>query len=65
MCVCSVQHTLEVEAESAGFDPIKNFMNVEQAALVESDVPQELKTTVIFRLPSLMIEIKTYLQGYK
>ena len=39
----AVQHTLEVEAESAGFDPIYDTEeNVEQAALVESDGPQEV-----------------------
>ena len=39
----AVQHTLEVEAETAGFDPMYDAdENVEQAALVESDGPQEV-----------------------
>jgi len=39
----AVQHTLEVEAESGGFDPIYDTEeNVEQAALVESDGTREV-----------------------
>ena len=62
----AVQHTSEVEAESAGFDPMYDAdENIEQVALVESDGSQEVSVQEHSDIQAalLMIEITTYSLG--